>query len=103
MVAFNQMDDVVVMNIDGSGKRVIARGFNATWVNDDQIIYERTTDNGHDYTSGELYINSVKGGAEKALTSTSNRIETSPVVSPDGSKLIFISNNDGQVYQADLK
>ncbi len=103
MVAFDQGDDVAIMNIDGSGKRIIARGYNPTWVNNSQIIYERTTDDGHKYTSGELYINSANGGAEKALTSTSARIERYPVVSPDGSKLIFISNTDGQLYQADLK
>ncbi len=103
MVVFNNVDDVMVMNIDGSNKRKLARGFNATWANDTQIIYERTNDNGHEYTAGELYILNINGGSEKAITATNNMIERQPVVSPDGSKLLFISDNDGQLYQADLK
>lgn len=53
-VVFNQMDDICVINIDGTGKRVLGRGFNPSWVNNNQIIYELTEDNGHIYTAGEL-------------------------------------------------
>lgn len=103
MVAFNQMDDIVVMNIDGSGKRVLTGGFNPSWVNNSQIVFERTTDDGHVYTSGDLYIMNINSGAPKALTATSSMIEMNPCVSPDGSKITFISFTDGQVYSADLK
>lgn len=103
MVAFNQNDDIIVMNLDGSGKRMLTQGFNASWVNDSQIVFERTTDNGHEYLSGELYLINVDGTGRKALTATDNRIEMNPCVSPDGKRLIFTDNIDGQVYSADLK
>lgn len=102
-VAFNQMDDVCVMNIDGTGKKVLGRGFNPSWVNDSQIIYELTTDDGHTYTSGELYIINIDGTGYKPLTTTSRLIEMNPCVSPDGSKVVFTSFTDGQIYVADLK
>lgn len=102
-VVFNEMDDIVVINLDGTGKRKLGRGFRPQWVGDSQIVYERTTDNGHNFTSGELYILNVDGGAEKALTATKDRIEMFPSVSPDGSKIVFASQTDGQIYIADLK
>lgn len=103
MVAFNALDDIVVMNIDGTGRRVLERGFNPSWTNNQQIVFELTTDDGHEYTSGDLYIMNINGSGKKALTSTSSMIERNPCVSPDGSKLLFTSATDGQVYSADLK
>ncbi|MBR5897935.1 MAG: PD40 domain-containing protein [Muribaculaceae bacterium] len=102
-VAFNQMDDVCVMNIDGTGKKVIGAGYNASWVNNNQIVFERTTDDGHTYLTGELYMASIDGSNIKKLTSTADKIEMNPSVSPDGTKVVFTSFVDGQVYIADLK
>ncbi len=102
-VAFNQMNNVVVMNIDGTSKTIIARGFNPCWVNNQQIVFEQTTDDGHDYLTGELYLATLDGGNIKKLTSTSNRIEMQPRVSPDGTKIVFCSYTDGQIYVADFK
>ncbi len=102
-VVFNQMDDIYIINVDGSGKRKLGVGFRPQWVGDSQIVYERTSDNGHNYTAGELYIINVNGGSEKALTNSADRIEMFPAISPDGSKIAFTSNTDGQIYIADLK
>ena len=97
------MDDICVINVDGTGKRVLGRGFNPSWVNNSQIIYERTEDDGHVYTAGELYLMNINDKSIKTLTATSNRIEMNASVSPDGSKVIFTSFTDGQIYIADLK
>lgn len=102
-VAFNQMDDVCIMNIDGTGKNVIGTGYNASWVNNNQIVFERTTDDGHTYLTGELYMLSIDSGKIVQLTSTADKIEMNPCVSPDGTKIVFTSFVDGQVYIADLK
>lgn len=101
-VAFNQIDDVCVMNIDGSGKVIIGQGFNPCWVNNSQIVYERTTDDGHAYTSGELYLAKIDGSSIKQITSSS-LIEMQPQISPDGTKIVFTSFSDGQIYVADFK
>ena len=91
------------MNIDGTGKRVLDRGFNPYWVGNAQVVYEQSTDDGHTYTSSDLYIIGVNGTNKKALTSTADRMEMCPAVSADGSKIVFTSYNDGQVYCATLK
>ena len=102
-VVFNQMDDIYVINTDGTEKTFLGRGFNPSWVNNEQIIFEETTDDGHEYTSGELYIMNINSSFRTALTDTPHLIEMNAHVSPDGNKIVFISNTNGQIYIADLK
>ena len=102
-VAFNHGNNVCVMAIDGSGKKVLDRGFNPCWVNNSQIVYEKSTDNGHTYTSSDIFMINIDGSRRKALTTTDNRMEMCPSVSADGNKIVFTSFNDGQVYVADFK
>jgi Tol biopolymer transport system component len=66
-------------------------------------VFERTTDDGHNYLTGELYMLSIDSGKIVQLTSTADKIEMNPCVSPDGTKVVFTSFVDGQVYIADLK
>ena len=102
-VAFAYNDEIIVMNLDGTGKVNLGRGFNPSWVANSQIVFEKTTDNGHDFTSGELYIINIDGSGLKALTNDASQIKMNPCVSADGSKLVFTCYTDGQIYSADLK
>ena len=102
-IAFVDEDIIYVMNIDGTGKVKIGYGFNPSWGGNTQLVFEMTTDDGHEYTSGELYIANINGSGFKALTATSGNIEMWPCGSPDGAKLVVVSYTDGQVYSADLK
>lgn len=103
MVAFCDMADKInVCNIDGSNHRIVGSGFHPSWANNKQIVVQQTTDNGHEYETGELVLLNLNG-AEVKLTSSRSRIEMNPCVSPDGSKLVFTDALDGQVYTADLK
>ena len=66
-------------------------------------MYEKSTDNGHTYTSSDIFMINIDGSRRKALTTTANRMEMCPSVSADGNKIVFTSFNDGQVYVADFK
>lgn len=103
MVAFNHGNNVCVINLDGSGKKVLSRGFNPVWANNSQVVFEHSTDDGHTYTSSELYMINIDGSSKKALTNTPDVMEMCPSISPDGSKIVFTSFSDGQVYSADFK
>lgn len=102
-VVFNEVDDIMVMNIDGTGKKFIAKGFHASWINDSQIVFDVTTDDGHTYLSGELYIANINNGTVKQITNTAGTIEMNPSVSPDGKQVVFESFTDGQLYIADFE
>lgn len=101
--AFVKDDHVCVVNTDGSAMRVLSQGFHPSWVGNSQLVFEKTTDDGHIYTSGDLFIINVNGSGLKQLTKTSGNIEMNASVSRDGSKVVFTSFTDGQVYVADLK
>lgn len=101
-VAFVADDQVCVMNVDGTSVKRFARGFNPAWLNNSQIVFEQTTDDGHTYLSGELVMLNIENAATKRLTSTPGMIEMQPSVSPDGTKLSFISFTDGQIYVAEI-
>lgn len=102
-VAFNAVDDVCIINIDGTGLRKLATGFNPAWTDNDNVIIERTADNGHVYTAGDLYMVNVNNSRTTALTATDNLIEMQPCVSPDGTRVAFVSFTDGQIYVGELK
>ena len=102
-IVFNELNDIYIINIDGSGKRRLTNGFNPVWVNNSQIVFEVSSDDGHVYTSSDLYIMNVNGTGLKALTATTDKMEMCPCISPDGSKIVFTSHHDGQIYSADLK
>ncbi len=102
-VAFNALNDLAVINIDGTGFRKLGAGFNPSWANNSQVVVERTNDDGHKFLEGDLYIVNVDNAQAKRLTSTSSMIEVNPSVSADGKRLLFTNDADGQVYIADLK
>ncbi len=58
-------------------------------VNSDFKIYN------HDYSQTEIYSLDVETGYVKRITDLPNSNETSPIVSPDGSELLFISDLNG--------
>lgn len=101
-IAFNQDDDLCVMNIDGTNRRILAHGFFPTWVNNHQVVFEVTTDDGHDYTSGNIYIVDITGKNYRALT-TGRDIKRFPAASPDGNSVVFVNASDGQIYIGDLQ
>lgn len=102
-VTFNHLNDVCTINIDGSNKRILDRGFNPTWVGNTQIVYEKSTDDGHTYTSSDLFIINADGSNPRNITNSSNLMEMCPSVSPDGSMIVFTNFSNGQVYCASLK
>lgn len=102
-VAFNALNDLAVINIDGSGFRNLGAGFNPSWANNSQVVVERTTDDGHKFLEGDLYLINVDNAHAKRLTTTSSMIEVNPSVSADGQRVLFTNDVDGQVYIADLK
>lgn len=101
-IVYNQMDDICIMNSDGSGKKVIGRGFFPSWVNNNQLVFEVTTDDGHKYLSGHLFIMDINGNNKKQLTS-GNEIYRYPSVSPDGKTLLFVKEKSGQLFSAQLQ
>lgn len=76
-------------------------GCNPTWSPDGRyLIFERTTDNGDEITSGDLWMASADGTFMQQLTNTTE-IETQPSWSPDGRWLVYVV--DGVVNLAPVQ
>lgn len=87
-----------VADMAGGGPIDLGIGQNPTWSPDGHyLIYEVTTDDGHDITGSDLWIASRDGRWKKQLTSTGDR-ERYPSWSPDGRMIIY--EIDGKIYYA---
>lgn len=76
-------------------------GSDPTWSPDGKyLIFERTTDNGDEITSGDLWMASADGTFMQQLTNTTE-IETQASWSPDGQWLVYVV--DGVVTLAPVQ
>ena len=79
----------------------LGNGCNPTWgPNGDYLIFERTTDDGHEITSSDLWIASADGSVMQQLTNTPG-VEMMPSWSPDGKSVAYVE--DGVVYIAPIQ
>ena len=101
-IAFESNWQVWVMNADGSGKRRLTRkgahNFNPAWSPDGKRIAfergrkEREVSNGAAGSWGlGLYVMNADGSGQQRLTQGGSQ----PYWSPDGRKIAFVSNRDG--------
>lgn len=91
--------NLFVMNTDGTGLTDLGTGYNAKWSGDSkQLVYMITEDDGHTYTSSDIYIINVDGSGKTNLTNTNDIIELNPCISPDGGSIVYESYKDGAIY-----
>jgi Tol biopolymer transport system component len=64
---------------------------------DRSLLFERTSDNGHQLTAGDLYLMDLESGAVTPLTETPDVIERRPAMSSDGQAVFFEAS--GNLYE----
>jgi Tol biopolymer transport system component len=75
----------------------LGEGYAPAWSPEsDAIVFMRTEDDGHDYTSGDLYIAELSGKVQPLLI-TPDTIEIYPHWSPDGSSIVFENYSDATI------
>ncbi len=88
-----------VMNNDGSGLKDLGRGYRPKWSPDSKtVVYMLAEDDGHSFTSSELYLVNADGSGRKKLTDTPDQIEMNPSFAADGKKIAFDVLNEGYIY-----
>ncbi len=76
-------------------------GTHPAWTPDGRwVLFERTGDDGHDRTSGDLWAVRAATGETVQLTHTDDAIELHPCVSPDGTHVAYV--RDDAIWVADL-
>lgn len=95
--------NLFVMNIDGSGLIDLDEGYNPKWSPDSKsLVYMITEDDGHAFTSADIFMINVDGMNKRNLTNTEDEIELNPSISPDGKTIVFESFLNGSIYLMNL-
>ena len=90
-----------VLEVESGLTVYAAEGTHPSWTPDGRwLLFERTQDDGHRLTGGELWAVSAETGDAVRLTYTPDAIEQHPAVSPDGQRIAFV--RDGAIWTADL-
>jgi len=90
-----------LFEVDSGLTLYASAGTHPVWTPDGRwLLFERTEDDGHRLTAGELWAVSVQTGDAVRLTYTPGAIEQHPSVSPDGERVAFV--RDGAIWVADL-
>ena len=96
--------NMYVVNIDGTNLTDLGIGNRPRWSFDsNKIIYMIAEDDGHDYTSSDIYIINADGTQKRNLTNTSDLMEMNPCFAPDGKSIVFDLVNDGSIYLMNIE
>ncbi len=91
--------NLYVINIDGSNRVDLGRGYRAGWAPDSEyLVYMVTRDDGYNYLSSELYISRIDGTNKVQLTDTEDQLEMNPCWSPDGNQIVYNEERKGAIY-----
>lgn len=91
------------MKIDGTELTDLGKGYRAKWMADSKhIIYMITEDDGHQFTSSDIYMIKFDGTEKQNITNTQNKIELSPSASLVGNKIVFEVFDEGAIYFMNL-
>lgn len=93
-----------VCDVDGANLKSFGKGAYPSWApNSRDLMFARIQDNGERFTSSDLFSVNTESGVEVNLTPNSDVLPITLSVSPDGSKVAFDNDVDGNIYVVDLK
>jgi Tol biopolymer transport system component len=92
-----------VCNSDGTGLKSLGKGSHASWLPDNRhLMMTRIADDGHRFTSSDIYCVNIDNGSDFNITASSETIPVTIAVSPDGSRIAFDNDTDGAIYIINL-
>ncbi len=92
-----------VCNADGSGLIELGKGSHASWLPDSRnLMMTCIVDDGHRFTSSDIYCVNVDKRIAVNITPTSDLIPVTIAVSPDGRRVAFDNDTDGAIYIINL-
>jgi len=89
MISFVDRNDLYVIDLNGNIKFSVDEARAPKWSPDGKwIAFMRDSDDGHVFTSSDIYVLRVEDQKVFRLTNTEDRIEMSPSWSPDGTQIV---------------
>jgi Tol biopolymer transport system component len=101
---FEAMDgNIYIVDADGSNLIDLGKGDCPEWSPDNNyIIYSISEDDGHEYTSADIYIASADGQYTQNITGTNSLLEMNPSWSPDGKTIVYNDYSNGIIYMLQI-
>ncbi len=97
----NQTGGLVYVNLETGSSTPIGPGNNVCWAADGSFfLFERTEDDGHLITKGDVYLIMRDAATAVNLTESLNMITSQPVISADRKQIAFEAN--GRIWIAEL-
>lgn len=91
------------MKTDGTDLTDLGKGYRAKWMSDSKhIIYMITEDDGHQFTSSDIYMIKFDGTEKQNITNTQDKIEISPSAALVSKKIVFEVFDEGAIYFMNL-
>jgi Tol biopolymer transport system component len=103
-IAFEEYGgNLYVMNLDGTNLVDLGIGYSPHWSPDNKnLVYTISEDNGHQFTSSDIYIINTETLEKNNITNTNEQLEMHPNWSPDGKSILFDESNSGMIYLLEL-
>lgn len=93
---------LVLVNLETGASHSIGPGNNACWSKDGSFfLFDRTADDGHRLTAGDIFLMSRDGDPALNLTESTDLIATHPAISPDGQRVALEA--EGRIWVGELR
>ncbi|MGB2805142.1 MAG: hypothetical protein WBD64_09645 [Candidatus Zixiibacteriota bacterium] len=97
--AFNLRGEIIVMDLEGKILSNLGIGYPARWSPDSKrVVFSVQKESEFDIIASEFYIVNADGTGRIQITDTPDKIETSPVWSPDGTKIACGSHSSSKIF-----
>jgi Tol biopolymer transport system component len=96
--------DLYSMKIDGTELYNLGKGYRGKWLKDSEtIVYMISEDDGHQFTSSDIFTIRYDGTNKKNITSTPDKLEMSPSASLVDNTIVFEVLDEGSIHLMKLE
>ncbi len=96
---YAKADELYLYSLENKTNVLLDKGCHPFWSPDSKnIVYQKTSDDGHIITSSDLYIMNLDTKKTECLTNTDDIFESNPFWTNDGKSILFDDEKNGGIY-----
>ncbi len=96
--------NLYALNLENNKIVNLGLGYRPQWSPDSRkIVYMVSEDDGHQFTSSDIFIINIDGSGKTNVTNTRDLLEQNPSWSPDGKKLVYDEISSGKIFMIEIE